>query len=97
MSAPPVKAGIAASIVGVLCLYELVARAIDAFLETETMPSVTNIATPTLRGVLRRLSPRWMRYGALMLFGLVFGAITRARASSGASRATAARVAAPVS
>ena len=96
MSNPPVKAGIAASIVGVLCLYEIVARAIDAFLETETMPSVTNIAAPTVRGAARRLSPRWMRYGALMLFGLVFGTITRARAARGASRSGASPARTPV-
>jgi hypothetical protein len=94
MSTPPVKAGLAASIVGVICLYELVVHAVNAFLETEMMPSVTHIAPPTVRGAARRLSPRWMRYGALMLFGLVFGEITRRRQLPPAAAAAAATVAA---
>ena len=89
MSTPPVKAGLAASIVGILCLYEIVARAVNGFLDTETMPSVTSIVPPTVRGTARRLSPKWMRYGALMLFGLVFGEITRRRQAPASSAAVA--------
>ena len=73
------KAGIAASVIGALCLYELVSYSVNEHLDIDVLPSATQLNPPTVRGAIRRISPPWVRYGGLLAAGLVLGAVSQRR------------------